>query len=91
MSLTPQCVPALRRGVRRQFDKVRNAPVLMAPERVLVLDDIADAIVGECNAIATVQQIARTLALRFAAPAELVQADVMQFLDELVEKGLVNA
>jgi len=84
-------VPGLRRGVRRQFDATRNAPVLMAPERVVVLDEIADAIIAKCDGKNSVGVIAGLLAAQFDAPVADVQADVQVFLKELVDKGLVNA
>jgi pyrroloquinoline quinone biosynthesis protein D len=89
--LTADSVPALRRGVRRQFDATRNAPVLMAPERVIVLDEIADAIIAQCDGRASVAEIAARLAEQFSAPLEQVREDVAAFLRDLVEKGLVAA
>ena len=89
MTLTPTSVPALRRGVRRQFDKARNVPLLMAPERVIMLDDIADAIVSECDAVSSVEEITTRLSARFATPAEDIQGDVLAFLQTLLDKGLI--
>ena len=91
MNLTPDAVPALRRGVRRQFDATRNASLLMAPERVVVLDEIADAIIAEFTAAATVRDIVARLAARFGAPVSEVEPDVLAFLRELIDKGLVVA
>jgi pyrroloquinoline quinone biosynthesis protein D len=84
-------MPALRRGVRRQFDATRNTAVLLAPERVIVLDDVADANIGECNATATVQKIIESLASRYATAPEDIAADIINFLQDLVDKGLVTA
>ncbi len=89
MSVTLQSVPALRRGVRRQFDTARNAPVLMAPERVVMLDDIADAIIAECDGKRSAGEIAARLAERFGAPEADVLVDVLAFLEELSEASLV--
>ena len=83
-------MPTLRRGVRRQFDAGRNSTVLMAPERIVLLDEIADAIIGECGAGDNVREIAKRLALRFQAPPEVVEADVIEFLQELFDKGLLT-
>lgn len=91
MTLTPTSVPALRRGVRRQFDKARNVPLLMAPERVIMLDDIADAIVSECDAVSSVEEITTRLSARFATPAEDIQGDVLAFLQTLLDKGLIQS
>ena len=91
MTLMPTSVPVLRRGVRRQFDKTRNVPVLMAPERVIMLDDIADAIVSECDAVSSVADITARLSARFATPAEDIEGDVLAFLQELLDKGLIQS
>lgn len=83
-------VPVLRRGVRRQYDTARGAAVLLAPERVIVLDEIADAIVAECRDGHSVQVIAASLAARFDAPLAQVETDVIAFIEDLVERGLVS-
>ena len=90
MSLTAASIPVLRRGVRRQFDAARNGPILMAPERVVMLDEIADAIIGECIAGGSVHLIAANLAARFAAPADQVEEDVLSFVQDLIDKGLMT-
>ena len=56
-----------------------------------MLDDIADAIIGECNATATVQEITARLAARFATTPESIAEDITGFLQDLVDKGLVSA
>ena len=91
MTLTPTSVPALRRGVRRQFDKARNVPLLMAPEKVIMLDDIADAILSECDAVSSVEVITLRLSARFAAPVEEIQGDVLVFLQTLHDQGLIQS
>lgn len=89
IAITRDSVPVLRRGVRRQFDNTRNAAILMAPERVIVLDEIADAIVGEFKPAATVGDIVTSLTIRFGAPAHEIEGDVIAFIRELNDKGLV--
>ncbi|HEY1855867.1 pyrroloquinoline quinone biosynthesis peptide chaperone PqqD [Acidocella sp.] len=91
MTLTRTSVPALKRGVRRHFDKARNTQVLMAPERVIMLDDVGDAIVSECDAVSSVEEITLRLSARFATPAENIEGDVLAFLQELLDKGLIQS
>jgi pyrroloquinoline quinone biosynthesis protein D len=91
LTISETSVPVLRRGVRRQFDTARNAPVLMAPERVVLLDEIGDAIIAACGAGGSVREISNRLTLRFQAPPEAVEADVIAFLQELFDKGLLSA
>ncbi len=83
-------MPRLRRGVRRQFDKARNTAVLMAPERVVVLDDIADAIVAECDGQRSVAEIVAALAARYQAPEEEISNDVRDFFESLADAALVT-
>ncbi|NNM57360.1 MAG: pyrroloquinoline quinone biosynthesis peptide chaperone PqqD [Acidocella sp.] len=88
-AITRDSVPVLRRGVRRQFDRTRNCAILMAPERVIVLDEIADAIIESFKPAATVSDIAAGLATRFRAPAQEIEEDVIAFIRELNDKGLI--
>lgn len=90
MRVTPQSIPRLRRGVRRQFDTARNTAILMAPERVIILDDIADAILAECDGQQNVGQIVSVLAARYQMPEEDINADVSAFLESLTEAALVS-
>jgi len=89
MPVTAQTIPALRRGIRRQYDAARNAHVLLAPERVIVLDDIALAITEFFDGARSVADISAALATKFEADVAVVQADVIAFVEDLVEKGLV--
>jgi pyrroloquinoline quinone biosynthesis protein D len=63
----------------------------MAPERVIILDEIADAIVSECDAVSSVEEILFRLSERFSAPTEEIQADVLAFLQQLLDKGLIQS
>jgi pyrroloquinoline quinone biosynthesis protein D len=63
----------------------------MAPERVIMLDDVGDAIVSECDAVSSVEEITLRLSARFATPAENIEGDVLAFLQELLDKGLIQS
>ena len=54
-------------------------------------DDIADAIVSECDAVSSVEDITLRLSARFAAPAEEIQGDVLAFLQTLFDQGLIQS
>ena len=90
MSVAAQSVPLLRRGVRRHFDATRAQHVLQGPERVILLDDIANAIIELCDGTRDVATIAQILAQRYAAEQAQVQPDVTEFIAALYEKGLVT-
>jgi pyrroloquinoline quinone biosynthesis protein D len=89
-ALSPESVPALPRGVRLRFDKVRNVWTLLAPERVLMPDEIAVEILKRCDGEASVAAIVDDLARAFSAPREEIAADVQELLQDLADKGLVT-
>lgn len=88
--MTGEAVPFLPRGVRRHFDKVRGVPVLLGPERVLMLDEIGCAILDCVDGTNTLDKIATTLAQAYDAPVEAVAADVNEFLTGLADKNLLE-
>jgi pyrroloquinoline quinone biosynthesis protein D len=83
-------VPALARGVRLRFDQARNAWVLLAPERVLMPDEIAVEILKRCDGKAAVSAIVDDLARTFDAEPTQVAGDVRGFLQDLADKGMVT-
>jgi pyrroloquinoline quinone biosynthesis protein D len=89
-ALSPDSIPALPRGVRLRFDKVRNVWTLLAPERVLMPDEIAVEILRRCDGKATVAAIVDDLARTFSAPREEIAADVEELLQDLADKRLVE-
>ena len=94
MSERPQvhdeAVPALARGIKLRFDKGRDAWVLLAPEKVLMPDQIAVEILKRCDGKAQVTAIVDDLAVAFSADRDQVAADVRAFLQDLADKGIVR-
>ncbi len=91
MSVTPDSRPALPRGVRVRRDAVRDAWVLLAPERALRLDPIGLAILNEIDGEATLAEICRRLADRYGAPEAQVTKDATAFLDGLWARRMLDA
>lgn len=89
-ALAPGDVPRLPRGVRLRDDPVRGGRVLLAPERVFELDAVAAAILAEVDGRRSVAAIAATLAERYAAPLEAIEADVAAMLGDLAAKRVVE-
>jgi pyrroloquinoline quinone biosynthesis protein D len=83
-------VPRLKAHVRLQFNAARNQWVVQAPERVLMPDDIAISVLQRCDGQATVAGIAADLAREYDAPAETVASDVLEMLQDLAEKGIID-
>lgn len=83
-------IPKMPRGVRLHQDKVRGVPVLLGPERALILDEIGIAILGELDGSRSFHEIVARLAAAYAAPAEEIATDVRAFLDDLQGQRLID-
>lgn len=92
LALTAITDPVVRmpRGVRLHHDRVRGVPVLLGPERVLVLDEIGWAILSELGESSRLSDLTDRLAARFGAPRDEVAGDVREFLDDLQAQRLVD-
>jgi pyrroloquinoline quinone biosynthesis protein D len=74
-----------------RHDKVRGRWVLLAPERVLVPDDIAVAVLQRLDGVRTLREVADALAADYAAPPELILNDVIALLQGLADKNFLTA
>ena len=83
-------VARMPRGVRLHHDRVRGVPVLLGPERVLMLDEIGQAILSEIGEGLRLSVLADRLAERYGAPRDEVAGDVRAFLDDLQAQRLVD-
>lgn len=88
--LAPGDVPRLPRGVRMRFDAVRNAHVLLAPERAFDLDETAATVLELVDGRRSIGMIVDELAARFDADRAIIEADVLEMLTELVGKRIVE-
>ena len=84
-------VPALPHHIRLKHDKSRGAWVILAPERVLMPDEIAVEILRRCDGEVSVSGIATALAKEFAAPVEEIRNDIIGILQDLADKGFLTA
>lgn len=85
-----QVRPALRQGVRLQHDRARDQWVLLAPERVVELDDIALAIVQLFDGERSIEAIADTLAREYDADPGEIAADISDLVEHLRSKHLLK-
>ena len=83
-------VPRLPRHVKFRFDKTRDQWILLAPERVLMPDEIAVEILKRCTGDAPLSRIIDDLATTFEAPRDEIAADVTEMLAGLMTQGLVE-
>jgi pyrroloquinoline quinone biosynthesis protein D len=84
-------VPRLPRGTRLKHDETRGQWVILAPERLFVLDETAHAIMSAVDGTASVGAIVDELAARFEAPREVILSDVIALLQDFADKGVIAA
>ena len=84
-------VPRLPRGVRLHFDKVRNAHVLLAPERAFNVDGQAVAVLELVDGKRSIGTIAGDLATLYDADPVVIERDVTAMIGDLMAKRVVEA
>jgi coenzyme PQQ biosynthesis protein PqqD len=89
-TLTAADIPRLPRGVRMRFDTVRNAHLLLAPERAFNLDATAAAVLNLVDGQRSVAMIIDELAAQFEADRAVIEADVIEMLADLVGKRVLE-
>lgn len=93
MTLPPDslaAVPLLAPGNKFRFDAVRQAWVVLGPERLFLPDEHAVEVLKLVDGARSVGAIAAELAGRFAAPAEVIAADIWPMLQDLAARGAVR-
>jgi pyrroloquinoline quinone biosynthesis protein D len=84
-SLAMSWRPVLARGVVLRRDPVRDADLLLLPERVVVLDGSAGAVLQLCDGVRDVAAVVAELAVRH--PVAPVATEVPEFLHRLRKEG----
>jgi pyrroloquinoline quinone biosynthesis protein D len=88
--MTDDTKPRLAPGVKLRNDEKRG-PVLLGPERVLELDDIALSIVQQMDGTRRISDIAQALAKEYDEKADVIRADIDSLLKDLTAKGYVKS
>jgi pyrroloquinoline quinone biosynthesis protein D len=83
-------VPTLSRGVKFRFDGVRDAWVVLAPERLFQPDAHAVEVLKLVDGRRRFAEIVDDLCSRFDAPREVVAGDVSAMLEDLSAKGVLS-
>jgi coenzyme PQQ biosynthesis protein PqqD len=83
-------VPHLPRGVRVHHDTIRNTHVLLAPERAFDLDAIALEVLRLVDGRRSIREITNNLAARYDADRAVVEADVIEMLNDLAERRILG-
>lgn len=85
--LQPDFRPALSRRARLRHDPVRQAHVLLLPERVVMLNRSAAEILELCDGTRTVAEVTRVLEERY--PGTPLADDVAGFLRDARARGWI--
>ena len=88
--MTPASRPLLASRARLRRDHRRGGWLLLYPERGLVLSPSAVEIVRRCTGAYTVAGMASELAEASGAPRELVERDVLAFVESLAARALIE-
>lgn len=75
--------------VKFKYNKPRKEWVLLAPERLVKLDDIAVEILQLVDGMRKVKDISQLLAEKFSAPIDVINKDVENMLQTLADKGFI--
>lgn len=79
--------PHLVRGVRLQWDELRQQHLLLMPEGALILNSTAAAVLELCDGRRNINTIATQLKTRYRG--ETVEDDVRRLLARMSERGLL--
>jgi pyrroloquinoline quinone biosynthesis protein D len=90
-TLSAETRPVLARHAKLRFDKTRERWVILVPERVLVPDETAVAILKLCDGERSLAEVAASLAETYAADPEVILADCVALLQDLADKGYLVA
>ena len=88
--ITPDSQPRLRPHVRLQFEPVRQAWALLAPEKVMWPDDISIDILKRCDGETATSAIIAGLATDYEASVDEVSGDVTEFLQTWADMRLIT-
>jgi pyrroloquinoline quinone biosynthesis protein D len=81
--------PTLAPHIRFRFDERRQKWVVLAPERMLMPDDISVEILKRCGGSSLLAEIIDQLATEFDAPRAEIAADVIAMIQDLTDQGIV--
>jgi len=76
--------------VKFRFDEVRQAWIVLAPERLLLPDEQAVEILQLIDGQKGVDSVIDELVRRYEAPRDVIAGDVIKMLQDLVDKKVLR-
>jgi coenzyme PQQ biosynthesis protein PqqD len=89
----PSFVPKLARKARLRFDRHSGGHMIIYPERGLALNESAAEIAKRCDGTRSIREIADEIAAAVTPPTTdkaAIERDVVLFLEQLAQKGLLE-
>lgn len=83
--------PKLPPHIKLRHDPGRGRWIILAPERVFEPDETAVEVLKLCDGARDVDTMTGELAKQYNAPKTEILGDVIQMLQELADKGVVEA
>jgi coenzyme PQQ biosynthesis protein PqqD len=90
ISLAIESRPYLAPGVRLHFDETRQSWMLLAPERILMLDETSLDIVQRCNGTTPIGMLIDDLAQVYSADRSEIDGDVRTLLTGLIDQRVLQ-
>ncbi|MGB0682256.1 MAG: pyrroloquinoline quinone biosynthesis peptide chaperone PqqD [Magnetovibrionaceae bacterium] len=90
MAVEGNCVPTFKPHVKFRFDERRDQWLVLAPERMLVPDEISVEILKLVDGARSLDRIVDNLAEAYQAPRAEIFGDVSDLIDDLNEKGVLQ-
>ncbi|MCX7370003.1 MAG: pyrroloquinoline quinone biosynthesis peptide chaperone PqqD [Alphaproteobacteria bacterium] len=84
-------IPHFAPGVRLHHDKARARWVVMAPERMFIPDETALEVLHLVDGARDLDAIIDALVAKFAAPRDAIAADVHAMVEDLTNRGALQA
>ena len=90
LKIEDETVPKFPKHVKFRHNKARDEWVILAPERLVNLDQIAVEILKMVDGEKKVKEISAELSKKFNAPEETIISDVKEMLQDLSDKGFIE-
>jgi pyrroloquinoline quinone biosynthesis protein D len=90
IALNEQSRPRLARGVRLRNDPITGEPLLLFPEGIFPLDDIAHDVLRRCSGDVPLKSIIDSLCEEYETDRDTVRADVCECLAQLRQQMLIT-
>ena len=90
-ALSLELKPKLAPKTKLRLDPKTGKYILLYPEKGLPLNPTGAAILKLCDGERTLSVIVTTLAAEFQSDAQVLQGEVLSFVQGLLDRGLVQA